>query len=41
MPKRSSKPRDLNAMAAAIVDQATTDAPILDVDDGKNPLPSR
>jgi len=37
MPKRSSKPRDLNAMAAAIVDQATTDATMPDPDEGKNP----
>jgi hypothetical protein len=27
MPKRSSKPRDLNSMAAAIVAQSTTDGP--------------
>ena len=27
MPKRSSKPRDLNAMAARIVDQATDESP--------------
>ena len=38
MPKRSSKPRDLNAMASAIVEQATTDAPLGDSDDGKDPL---
>ena len=37
MPKRSSKPRDLNAMAAAVVDQATTDEPVPDPDEGKNP----
>ncbi len=37
MPKRSSKPRDLNAMAAAIVDQATSDEPVPDLDEGKNP----
>lgn len=37
MPKRSSKPRDLNAMAAAIVDQATSDEPAPDADEGKNP----
>jgi hypothetical protein len=37
MPKRSSKPRDLNAMAAAIVDQATSDEPEPDSDEGKNP----
>lgn len=27
MPKRSRKPRDLNALAASIVDQATDEAP--------------
>lgn len=27
MPKRSSKPRDLNAMAARIVEQATDESP--------------
>lgn len=37
MPKRSSKPRDLNAMASAIVEQATSDTPIADPDEGKNP----
>ncbi len=37
MPKRSSKPRDVNAMAAAIVDQATSDEPAPDPDEGKNP----
>jgi hypothetical protein len=38
MPKRSSKPRDLNAMASAIVEQATSDEPVSDAaDDGKNP----
>ncbi len=37
MPKRSSKPRDLNAMAAAIVEQGTSDAAMPDPDDGKNP----
>jgi hypothetical protein len=37
MPKRSSKPRDLNSMAAAIVSQATDDATIPDPDAGKNP----
>ncbi len=37
MPKRSSKPRDLNAMAAAIVDQATSDEPVPAPDEGKNP----
>lgn len=37
MPKRSSKPRDLDAMAAAIVDQATSHEPITDPAEGKNP----
>ena len=37
MPKRSSKPRDLNAMAAAIVAQSTSDEPTPDLDEGKNP----
>ncbi len=37
MPKRSSKPRDLNSMAAAIVDQATSDEPVPDPGEGKNP----
>lgn len=37
MPKRSSKPRDLNSMAAAIVDQATSEEPEPDEDEGKNP----
>lgn len=37
MPKRSSKPRDLNAMAAAIVAQSTSDEPVADPDEGKNP----
>lgn len=37
MPKRSSKPRDLNSMAAAIVAQATSDDPAPDPDEGKNP----
>lgn len=37
MPKRSSKPRDLNSMAAAIVNQATSDEPEPDPDEGKNP----
>lgn len=37
MPKRSSKPRDVNAMAAAIVAQATSDEPVPDPDEGKNP----
>jgi len=33
MPKRSSKPRHLNALAASIVAEATGEP----VDDGKNP----
>jgi hypothetical protein len=38
MPKRSSKPRDLNSMAAAIVDQATDpDDQGDDPYEGKNP----
>jgi hypothetical protein len=37
MPKRSSKPRDLNAMAAAIVAQSTSDEPEADPYKGKNP----
>ncbi len=38
MPKRSSKPRDLNALAAAIVNDATDeDKPAEDPDDGKDP----
>lgn len=37
MPKRSSKPRDLNSMAAAIVAQATSDESEPDPDEGKNP----
>lgn len=37
MAKRSSKPRDTNAMAAAIVAQATSDEPEPDPDEGKNP----
>lgn len=35
MPKRSSKPRDLNKLAASIVEQATSDAP--DPYEGKDP----
>ncbi len=35
MPKRSSKPRDLNSLAASIVGEATTDA--IAADDNKNP----
>lgn len=37
MPDRSRKPRDLNEMAAAIVDRATSDKPAPDPDEGKNP----
>ena len=37
MPKRSSKPRDLNAMAKAIVDQATSDEPEPNPNEGKSP----
>lgn len=37
MPDRSRKPRDLNAMAAAIVESATSDEPRPDPDEGKNP----
>ncbi|MEX1254268.1 MAG: hypothetical protein WEE64_07995 [Dehalococcoidia bacterium] len=36
MPKRSSKPRDVNALAASIVAEATGDAPA-QRNDGKNP----
>ena len=37
MAKRSSKPRDLNSMAAAIVAQSANDEPTPDPDEGKNP----
>lgn len=37
MPKRSSKPRDLNAMASAIVAQSTSEEPEPDPYEGKNP----
>ena len=37
MPKRSSKPRDLNALAAAIVAQSISDEPEPDPYGGKNP----
>lgn len=37
MPKRSSKPRDLNQLAKAITDQSTGDAPASDPDEGKDP----
>jgi len=37
MPKRSSKPRDLNQLAARLVHDATTDEPESDPYEGKNP----
>ena len=37
MPKRSGKPRDLNRLAASIVDEATSDTPPPDPDAGKDP----
>jgi len=38
MPKRSSKrPRDVNRLAANIVDEATGNAPQADPDEGKDP----
>jgi hypothetical protein len=37
MPKRSSKPRDLNQLAAALVHDATSDEPEQDPYEGKNP----
>lgn len=37
MAKRSSKPRDVNSMAAAIVAQSVSDEPESDPDEGKNP----
>lgn len=37
MPDRSRKPRDLNEMAAAIVESATSEEPRPDPDEGKNP----
>lgn len=37
MPKRSSKPRDPNQLAVAIVAQATGDEEASDPDAGKNP----
>jgi hypothetical protein len=36
MPKRSRKPRDPNAMAAVIVDEATSDESAPDPDEGKD-----
>lgn len=37
MRKRSSKPRDLNKMAASIVGEATDESPSTDPDEGKDP----
>jgi len=37
MPDRSRKPRDLNEMASAIVERATSDEPEADPYEGKNP----
>jgi len=37
MPKRSGKPRDLNAMAAAVVAQSTSEEPEPDRYEGKDP----
>lgn len=37
MPKRSRKPRDLNRLAAAIVDQSTDEDKPAQPDDGKDP----
>lgn len=37
MPKRSSKPRDLNRLAASIVEEATSEEAAADPDEGKNP----
>lgn len=37
MPKRSRKPADLNRLASSIVDQATSDEPVADPDEGKDP----
>lgn len=39
MPKRSSKPTDLNKLAASIVEEATSEEPqeAPDPDEGKNP----
>lgn len=37
MPKRSSKPRDINKLAASIVASATSDEPEPDPYEGKNP----
>jgi len=37
MPKRSSNSRDLNKLAASIVEQATSDEPPFDPDEGQDP----
>ncbi|MGH2825485.1 MAG: hypothetical protein ACRDKF_00770 [Actinomycetota bacterium] len=37
MRKRSSKPRDINKLAASIVDDATSDEASADPDEGKDP----
>ena len=38
MPDRSRNPRDVNELAASIVDEATSDAPLApDPDEGKDP----
>jgi hypothetical protein len=38
MPERSRKrPRDVNELARQVVDEATGEAPPIDVDDGKDP----
>lgn len=38
MPKRSrTRPRDINELAASIVDEATSDTPPPDPDEGKDP----
>ena len=38
MPKRSSKPDDLNAVASAIVSSAPGEVPAVESDEGKDPL---
>ncbi len=37
MPRRSRKPADLNKLAKAITDEATSDEPAPDPDEGKDP----
>lgn len=37
MPKRSSKPRDINKLAASIVGDATDESASVDPDEGKDP----